>query len=209
MQNSVGLKYKFYKSNVEGIFVQERLQSVNKIGQQVYLWRGEQQGALLPVIITLSCDFEKYSCLKYSYTQMCRWVGIFQKLHDSIAITLLATGDECHLDFSPKSCAYPTFVTIDPLELKIISILLLDIITCQCYSASLSLAIVHFLLLVGKNYCLSLFLLKNVWFINSKYFPFWKGCAVCPAQLTFVTLYLSHHVVTAWHRTDLLNPCNE
>ena len=37
VQNSVGLKYKFYKSNVEGIFVQERLQSVNKIGQQVYL----------------------------------------------------------------------------------------------------------------------------------------------------------------------------
>ena len=145
--------------------------------------------------------------LIYSDVQMS--IGIFQKLHDSIAITLLATGDECHLDFSPKSCAYPTFVTIDPLELKIISILLLDIITCQCYSASLSLAIVHFLLLVGKNYCLSLFLLKNVWFINSKCFPFWKGCAVCPAQLTFVTLYLSHHVVTAWHRTDLLNPCNE
>ena len=36
VQNSAGLKHKFYKSNVEGIFILE-LQSINKIGQQVYL----------------------------------------------------------------------------------------------------------------------------------------------------------------------------
>ena len=36
----------------------------------------------------------------------------------------LAPREECHLDFSPKSCAYPTLVTTDPLEVKIISILL-------------------------------------------------------------------------------------
>ena len=36
----------------------------------------------------------------------------------------LAPGEECHLDFSPKSCAYPTLVTLDPLEAEIISVLL-------------------------------------------------------------------------------------
>ena len=36
----------------------------------------------------------------------------------------LASGEECFLDFSPKSCAYPTLVTPDPLEVKIIAILL-------------------------------------------------------------------------------------
>ena len=114
----------FIKSNVEGIFIWERLQSVNRIGQQVYLWRGELQGALLPIISTLSCDFDKYLYLKYSYTQMCRRVVSFQKSHDSIVMALPAPGEECHLDFSPKSCAYPTLVTTDPLEVKIISILL-------------------------------------------------------------------------------------
>ena len=105
------IETKFYKSNVEGIFILE-LQSINKFGQQVYLWRGEQQGALPPIITTLSCDFLKYSC-----NQINRWVGIFQKLSDSIVIRLMAPGEECHLDFSPKTCAYPTLV-------KIISILL-------------------------------------------------------------------------------------
>ena len=114
----------FIKSNVEGIFVWERLQSVNRIGLQVYLWRGELQGALLPIISTLSCDFDKYLYLKYSYTQMCRRVVSFQKSHDSIVMALPAPGEECHLDFSPKSCAYPTLVTLDPLEAEIISVLL-------------------------------------------------------------------------------------
>ena len=50
--------------------------------------------------------------------------SIFEKLCDPIVMTLLVPGEECHLDFSPKSCAYPTLVTTDPLEVKIISILL-------------------------------------------------------------------------------------
>ena len=37
---------------------------------------------------------------------------------------ILAPGEECHLDFSPKSCTYPTLVTRDPLELNINLVLL-------------------------------------------------------------------------------------
>ena len=47
----------------------------------------------------------------------------FSKSHDPNVMKLLAPGEECHLDFSRKSCTYPTLVTIDPLEVKIISIL--------------------------------------------------------------------------------------
>ena len=64
---------------------------------------------------------------QYSYTQMHRWAGIFQKLRDPIVMTLLAPREECNLDFSPKSCAYPTLSTIDPLEVKIISISLFNV----------------------------------------------------------------------------------
>ena len=51
-------------------------------------------------------------------------VRYFSKSRDPIVMTLLAPGEEFHLYFSPKSCTYPILVTIDPLEVKIISILL-------------------------------------------------------------------------------------
>ena len=44
----------------------------------------------------------------------------FSKSHDPNVTTLLAPGEECHLDFSPKSYTYPTLATIDPPEVKII-----------------------------------------------------------------------------------------
>ena len=44
----------------------------------------------------------------------------FSKSHDPIVMILQAPGEECHLDFSPKSCTYPTLATIDPPEVKII-----------------------------------------------------------------------------------------
>ena len=72
-------------------------------------------------------NFDKYLYPKYSYTQMRRWAGIFQKLRDPIVMTLLASREECHLDFSPKSCAHPTLSTIDPLEVNIISISLFSV----------------------------------------------------------------------------------
>ena len=53
-------------------------------------------------------------------------VRYFSKSRDPIVMTLLAPGEEFHLYFSPKSCTYPTLVTIDPLEVKINSILLYE-----------------------------------------------------------------------------------
>ena len=138
----------------------ERLQLVNKIGQQLYLWRREQQGggALLPIITTLSCNSEKYLYLIYSYTQMCRWVGIFQKSRDPIVMTLLALGKECHPDFSPKSCAYPTLVTIDPVEVKIISILLYKINNCPSLFCTFTIDSSSYLTTVKKKMvCVPLF----------------------------------------------------
>ena len=35
-------------------------------------------GALFPIISTWSRDFDKYLYPKYSYTHMCKWVGIFK-----------------------------------------------------------------------------------------------------------------------------------
>ena len=48
----------------------------------------------------------------------------FSKSCDLFLMMLLAPGEECHLDFSPKSCTYPTLVIMDPLGVKIVSILL-------------------------------------------------------------------------------------
>ena len=47
-----------------------------------------------------------------------------------IVMTLLAHGEECHMDFYSKSCTYPILETIDPLKVKIISILLYKNINC-------------------------------------------------------------------------------
>ena len=41
-------------------------------------------------------------------------------------MTLLAPGEEFHLDISPKSRTYPTLVIIDPLEVKLVSILIYE-----------------------------------------------------------------------------------
>ena len=73
------LKYKFFKALLKVSSFGERLQLVNKIGQQVYLWRREQQG-----------------------------------------------GTPSQYHYFVKSFTYPTLVTIDPLKVKIISILLYE-----------------------------------------------------------------------------------
>ena len=53
------------------------------------------------------------------------------------------------LDPSPKSFTYPTLVTTDPLEVKIVSILLYKINNCPTLFCTL--AIAHFLLLLRKT----------------------------------------------------------
>ena len=108
-------------------------------------------GALIPIITTLSRDFDKHLYLKYSYTQMCRWVGIFQKSHGPIVMTLLAPGEEFHLDISPKSCTYPTLVIIDPLEVKLISILIYENNNCPMLFGTFTIDNSSFLTAVKKN----------------------------------------------------------
>ena len=77
LQNCARLKYKFFKALLKVSSFCERLHLVNKIGQQVYLWRREQQ-----------------------------------------------EGTPSHSHYFLKSFTFPTLVTIDPLKVKIISILL-------------------------------------------------------------------------------------
>ena len=94
------------------------------------------RGALLPIITTWLCDFDKYLYLKYSQVdvQMSRY---FPKSRDHIVMTLLAPGEEFHLYLSPKSYTYATLVTIASLEVKIISTLLYKIINCPPHSTPL------------------------------------------------------------------------
>ena len=75
-------------------------------------------GTLLPIIwYTWSCDFEKYLYLKYSWTQMCRWVDIFQS-HIVPSWWCYKLLGRSVIWTTPKSCTYPTLVTTDPLEVS-------------------------------------------------------------------------------------------
>ena len=122
VQNSVGLKYKFCKAILKLSSFWRGFSQSTKLDSS-YTSEEENRGAPLPIITTWSCDFDKHisQILIHSDAEMSRYLS---KSHDSIVMMLLAPGEECHLDVSPKSCTYPTLVTIDPLEVKIISILL-------------------------------------------------------------------------------------
>ena len=86
----------------------------------------------------------------------------FSKPCDPIVMTLLAPGEECHLDFSPKSCTYPTLVTIDPLEVKIISILLYENNNCPVLFCTFTIDNNSYLTTVKKKMlCVCLFSLKE------------------------------------------------
>ena len=133
----------------------------------------------------------------------------FSKSHDPIVMTLLPPGEECNLDFSPKSCAYPTLVTIDPLEVEIISILLYKDSNCPTLFCTFTIDNSLFLTTVKKKmYCVSLFPVKDFLIYNSNCFRFWKDITICLVQLTFMIFYLSHGDVTVWHRPALLNTDN-
>ena len=149
--------------------------------------------------LSLLCQVT-WQILIHSDVQMSRYFSkVLWPHHDDMN----SSWEECYLDFSPKICTYPTLVTIDALEVKIISILLYKKDT---YFALLSLTIVYFLLLSHKKmFCVSLFSVKSqTFFINSNCFPFWKRCTVFLTHLMIMILYLSHHDVTAWHRPNLL-----
>ena len=86
----------------------------------------------------------------------------FSKACDPIVMTLLAPGEEFRLYFSPKSCTYPTLVTIDPLEVKIISILLYKNNNCPTLFYTFTIDNSSFLTTVKKKMiCVSLFSVKE------------------------------------------------
>ena len=99
VQNSVRWKYKFYKGillycNTEGIFILERLHLVNKIGQQIYLSIGEQEGGTPShhhYLVSWLWQILISQILMPSYVQMNRY---FSKSRDPIAMTLLDPREE-------------------------------------------------------------------------------------------------------------------
>ena len=98
----------------------------------------------------------------------------FSKSNDPIVMKLLAPGEECHLDFSHKSRTYPTLVTIDPLEVKIISILLYKNSNCPTLFFTLTIDNSLFHATVKKMYCVSLFSVKEFLIYKFKLLSFLK-----------------------------------
>ena len=98
----------------------------------------------------------------------------FSKSNDPIARKLLAPGEEYHLDFSRKSCTYPTLVTIDPLEVKIISILLYKNSNCPTLFFTFTIGNSLFHATVKKMYCVSLFSVKEFLIYKFKLLSFLK-----------------------------------
>ena len=145
VKNSVGLKYKFYKAIVKlssfwrGFSWSTKLNSKNTSKEN-------RRGTPSHHHYLVMCLWQIFisQILIHSDVQMSRY---FSKSHDPIVMKLLVPGEECHLYFFPKSCNYPTLVTMDPLEVKIISILHYKNSDCQRYSAPLSLTIAYFILL--------------------------------------------------------------
>ena len=98
----------------------------------------------------------------------------FSKSHDPNVMKLQAPGEECHLDFSRKSCTYPTLVTIDPLEVKIISILLYKNSNCPTLFFTFTIGNSLFHATVKKMYCVSLFSVKEFLIYKFKLLSFLK-----------------------------------
>ena len=123
VQNSVGLKYKFYKAILKASSFWRGFSQSRKLDSRYTSEQENSRGTLSHhhYLVMWLWQILISQILIHSYVQMSRY---FSKSCDPIVMTLLAPGDECHLDLSPKSCTYPTLAIIDPPEVKIISILL-------------------------------------------------------------------------------------
>ena len=108
--------------------------------------------------------------LIHSDVQMSRY---FSKSHDPIVMKLLVPGEECHPYFFPKSCNYPTLVTMDPLEVKIISILYYKNSNCPTLFWPFIIDNSLFYTAV-KNICVSLFSVKEFLIYKFKQLSFLK-----------------------------------
>ena len=72
VQNSVRLKYKFYEAILKVSSLWRGFSWSTKLDSRYTSEAENNRGALLPIITTWSCDFDKYLYLKYLYMQMCR-----------------------------------------------------------------------------------------------------------------------------------------
>ena len=123
VHNSAGLKYKFYKAILKVSSFWRGLSQSRKLDSRYISDKENSRGTFSHhhYLVTWIWQILISQILIHSYVQMTRY---FSKSHDPMVMTLLAPGEKCHLDFSPKSCIYPTLATTDPPEAKIISILL-------------------------------------------------------------------------------------
>ena len=113
-------------------------------------------------------------------------------------ITLLAPGEECHLDLSPKSCAYPTSV-------KIIPILLHKYNNCPMLFCTFTIDNSSFHTTVKKKmFYVSLFSVTKFLIYKFKLLSLLKRlCSMSSTKNIHDPL-----PVTPWHRPDLLKACN-
>ena len=97
-----------------------------------------------------------------TYTCKCADEQIFFKVTWSVKMTLLVPGEKCQLGFSPKSCTYPTLVTIDPLGVKIVSILVYKNDNCPTLFCTFTTDNSSFRTIAKKKmFCVSIFLVKE------------------------------------------------
>ena len=121
VQNSVGLKCKLYKAMLKVPSFWRGFRLDGRYTSEEENSRGHSFPSSLLCHMTLTnTDTSNTHTLRCANEQ----VFFKSRVTSFIAMILLAPGEECHLDFSSKSCTNPTLVTIDPLEVKIISILL-------------------------------------------------------------------------------------
>ena len=153
VQNSVRLKYKLYNAMLKVSSFWRGLSWSTKLDSW-YTSEERNRGHSFP--LSLLCHVALTNTyISNTHTLRC----------DSIVITLLRPGEECHLDFSPKSCTYPTLVTTDPQEVKIISILLFKNNNCPMLFFTFTNDNSSFLTTVKKKKsCISLFSIQK--FLN-------------------------------------------
>ena len=91
---------------------------------------------------------------------MCRWVDIFQS-HMTPSCWCYKLLGRSFTWTSPKSCTYPTLVTIDPLEVKIVSILLYKNSNCPTLFWTFTIDNSLFLTTIEKMFCVFLLSVKE------------------------------------------------
>ena len=132
----------------------------------------------------------------------------FSKVASPYYDGILAPGEECHLDFSPKSCTYPTLVTRDPLELNINLVLLYKNNSCPTLFCTFTIDNSSFLTTVNKRKsCVSLFSLQKFLIYKFKLLSLLKWLysmfnATYIHDLLLVTPW-RHSVVQTWPNNPL------